>query len=201
VTGSSGDSIDRVAVRRNVRRLLLFVGALVVVAGFAAALVGVLVAGDEHGGRADKHPVLGVVLVIGLPLLVLALCFLILRPIMRGSSFQAVMQFGWSERRAVYKTVKAGRPLTDRDVRVVRASLTYLERTAWSLWIWPTLAVLFVLNGLLQHGPFRWLMLALAVVYAALVPFAIRQRRRVILRYRDALSRGESSSPVSGPIG
>jgi hypothetical protein len=117
VTGSSGDSIDRVAVRRNVRRLLLFVALPVVAAGFAGALVGVLVAGDEHGGRADRHPVLGVVVVVGLPLLVVALCFLILRPIMRRSSFQAVMRFGWSERRAVYKTVKAGRPLTDRDVR------------------------------------------------------------------------------------
>ena len=56
-------------------------------------------------------------------------------------------------------------------------------------WIWPVMGVIWVLQSLTNHGPLRWLFLALAAAYAVLWPVARRQQRAAVARYRAALSR------------
>ena len=186
------DPIDRVAARRNGLRLLLVIAGIGLLGGVAGGVFGGL---QNHGGSTGhaEHSPLFVVLVLALPIMVMliaagaAMVWLMRRP-----SYQRVMQYGWSERRRTFKTIKAGRPLDQRQLRIARVTLDYTEGQRWFLWLLPVLAVLWLLSGLTHSDDvFGKLQVGLGVFYLLALPFAIRQRRRVIDRTRRALDRAQ----------
>lgn len=177
---------DQRAMRRNVRRLILVTVGLAVV-GMGTGVLVAAVQDDRTGRRHHPNWALLAGISVGVLLAMVAVALVTVMLMGRQSSFRGVMQYGWFERRAAYKAVKAGRPLDGRQVQVVRASLAYLERSGWTIWIWPALVLIWTFNALSHEGTTRWVMLGLAAAYAALVPFALWQRRLVIARYRAAL--------------
>jgi MFS family permease len=189
-----GDPIDRIAARRNGRRLLLVIGGLGLVSGAVGGVLGGL---RNHGGSTGhaQHSswflllLLALVIVVPLVAAGAALVWLMRRP-----SYQRVMQYGWSERRRTFKTIKAGRPLDQRQVRIARATLDYTERQRWILWLFPVLIVLWLLSGLTHSDDlFGKLDIGLAALYLLGLPFMLWQRRRVIDRTRHALDRARPS--------
>jgi hypothetical protein len=113
---------------------------------------------------------------------------------MRRPSYQRVMQYGWRERRRTLKTIKAGRPLDQRQLRIARAVLDYSQRQRWLLWLFPVLIVLWLLGGLThRHYLSGKLEIGVAVLYLLGLPFMFWQRRRVIERTRHALDRAQPS--------
>lgn len=182
---SAGEEFDEVAVRRNARGLLLSVAGLCVV-GVAAGFV----AGALHdGGHGVHHPLRAALILAAVVTVTVGVMVLVLAVFLRRPSYRRVMQFGWFERRRVWKAVKAGRPLSPREIQVARAAHDYLRRFRWTVWFTPFLAATWLANGLTHHGAVRWLMIGLAAVYVGLVPAGIRQWRRAADRYDDALSR------------
>lgn len=179
------EELDEAAVRRNARRLVLAVAVLCVVglaAGFAAGAL-------HDGGRGVHHPVRAALFIAGTAVVMVGLLVLVLAVFLRRPAYRRVMQFGWSERRRVWKAVKAGRPLSPREIQVAQAARDHLRRFRRTLWFAPVLVVIWLLDGLAQHGVIRWLMIGLAAVYAVLLPAGIWQWRRAADRYDDALSR------------
>lgn len=190
----AGDPIDRIAARRNGRRLLLLVGGLALLSGVAGGVVG----GLRHNGGSTDHAqhsswflVLLIALVIVVPLGAggAALVWLMRRP-----SYQRVMQYGWLERRRTFKTIKAGGPLDQRQLRIARAALDNAQQQRWLLWLFPVLVVLWLLIGITHRDDlFGKMEIGLAVLYLLGLPFMFWQRRRVIERTRRALDRAQPS--------
>jgi hypothetical protein len=47
-------------------------------------------------------------------------------------------------------------------------------------WVMP---VIFLFNGVVQHGPLRWLQFGVAAFWVGMTPFNIRQYRRMVRGY------------------
>ena len=186
----AGADVDEWAVRRNVRWLLLAVVACSLL-GVAGGVVAAVVHGHRGAAGGHRHLALAVVVTVAVVVVGLGTAAVTMMVLLRRPEYRRVMQFGWFERRRVQKAVKAGRPLSPRELQVARASRDYLVRFRRPQWIWPLLAVVWLFDGLTHRGAARWLMIAGAVVYAALVPVAIVQWRRATVRYDAALARWE----------
>lgn len=181
----AGNELDEAAVRRNARWLLLAVIGLCVLGVAAGFVAGAL----RDGGRGIHHPVRAALVIAAVVTVTVGMMVLVLAVFLRRPAYRRVMQFGWFERRRVWKAVKAGRPLSPREIQVTQAARDYLRRFHRLLWFTPLLAVVWLLDGVSHQGAVRWLMFALAAVYVVLVPTAIVQWRRAADRYDDALSR------------
>lgn len=188
------DQIDRMAARRNGRRVLLLVGGLALLCGVVGGLVGVLRNHDEGAGPA-QHSVWFLVLIVGLVTVVpLAAAAGALVWLLRRPSYQRVMQYGWFERRRTFQTIKAGRPLDPRQLRIARAGLDYTQRQRWTLWLLPVVIVVWLVNGFTHRDDvFGKLQLGLGVVYLLGLPIIFWQRRHAIDRTRQALDRAQPS--------
>lgn len=185
MTEPAGDELDEVAVRRNARWIVLAVAALCVLSVVAGFVAGAL----RDGGRGIHHPARTALVVAAVVTVMVGVTVLALAVFLRRPAYRRVMQFGWSERRRVWKAVKAGRPLSLREVQVAQAARDYLRRFRRTMWFAPVLVVIWFLDGLTQHGAIRWLMIGSAAVYAVLTPAGIWQWRRAADRYDDVLSR------------
>jgi hypothetical protein len=172
------ESVDRVAVRRNTRRMVL----AVVVGTMVAVVVGTLVGWDRHDS------VGGYVLALALPLLVVLVVAAVMMWLVSRSSLGRLMQYGGSERRKVFKAVRSGRPLTGRETQIAEAQVESVRRTRWTVWLQGAVAVLLVVEGILSHHPLGWFLFAVGVLNLVLVPFQVWQRRRTVARYRAALA-------------
>lgn len=179
-------------MRRNVRWLLLLVVGLCLIGTTAGVLVGVL-SGGPHGGRAH-HPLRAALLIAGLVVMAVGVVAATLLVLLRQPVYRRVMQYGFGERRRVWKAVKAGRPLSPREAEVAGASRDYLRRFGWVVWVGGLLSVLgWLLQSVDHHGIGRWLRLAAAAAYMALLVGVTWQWRHNADRYDQALSR--SSTP------
>lgn len=165
--------------------MLLIVGlaAVGIVIGFVAALVG-----DHRDGHTPSHTAL----VVGLGLLAVALTAVVaiamLAFMLRRPSYRRVMQYGYGQRRDVWKTIKAGRPLTVQETEIATAQLDYMDRNTWVRWLPAFTLVVLLVEGVNDHGPLRWVMLVLAGLGALVLPIGLMQTHRTERRYREALS-------------
>lgn len=196
MTEPTEDSIDRTALRRNIRGLVLVIVGLVL-AGVAVGVVAGVLAGGDRQEHAHRPSSAGVVLLIVLLMVSLGVVAVVLRFMLRRPSYRRVMQFGWAQRRAVYKAVKAGRPLTRRETQVAAAQLEYLDKNRWLSWYPLVPAAILLLNALTGHGPLRWVMLVATAVCIPLVPFSIVQSRRNLGRYRQAVLGSQPPQPTA----
>lgn len=188
MTEPAQDGFDRVAVRRNVQRLLVFAVGLCLLGATAGVLVGVL-GGGPNGGRAH-HPFRAALLIVGPVVLGAGVMAAVLVVFLRQPVYRRVLQYGFGERRRVWKAAKAGRPLSAREAEVAGASRDHLRRFGWVVWVGGLLSVLgWVLQGIDHHGPGRWLRLAAAAAYVMLLAVVTWQWRRNADRYDQALSR------------
>lgn len=183
-----GDSTDRAAVRRNAWRLLLLLTALSLV----GIVAGVLLNRGRPSRHSSHHPLAVTVVAVAVPILVVAvvgtLMVLLLR---RSPSFGRILQYGWSERRAVFKEARSGQPLSRRAVQVADAQVDLLQRTGWVVWVQALAAALLLGTGLSGRTALGWFLVAVGGFNLALVPFQVWQRGRTVRLYRTALARSQ----------
>jgi hypothetical protein len=148
-----------------------------------------VVVGSHGGGHPHRHPAVAALLAVAVPLLVVALAAVAMTWLLRRPSYQRILQFGWSERRATFKAVRSGRPLTEQETRVARAQLEFQRTFRWYYWMQPIVVVVLVFDGLTHRNAIGWALIGSAGFYAAAFPYLIWQWRRNTERYREALSR------------
>ena len=184
------DQIDRKAAWRNGRRVVLAVGVLALLSGGAGAVIGALRDHGERAGHAEHSSWFLVLILFAVVVVPVVAGGAALVWLMRRPSYERVMQYGWSERRRTFKTIKAGRPLDPRQLQIARAMLDYIQRQRWVLWFLPVGIVLWLLSGVTHRDDVLGkLQIGLGVVYLLGLPWLFRQRRRVIERTQRALDR------------
>jgi hypothetical protein len=177
------ENIDEHAVRRSIRVSLI----IMVVFVLSGALTGFLVQGQvgqrPSGVRHSTSAWLVVFLVAVVGIMLLSIVLLMRREF-RKPNYRRVAQYGWRRRRGVVKDLCHDRPLSAADLPVAAAMVDSMRsqrrRQVILFWVMP---VIFVFNGLMQHGALRWFQFGVAVFWVGVMPFYFRQYRRVTRGY------------------
>lgn len=188
------EDIDEPAARRSIRVLMVVMSA-VLVFSFLAGLLGFLIFGqlDHRPERVhESAPVWAIVLLVAFLGIVLSASVWWVRRQYRQPVYRRVMQYGWRRRRHVMKALLRSRPLSAEDMPVATA-LVELQRSQgrWLGIVLGVLAVNSLVQGVIQHGPLRWFQFGVGALMVVLLPFVVRQRRKIIRNYERLLTDGK----------
>jgi len=176
------EDIDEPAARRSIRVLMVV---LSVIYG-SVALAGTLMLTRINGGPTgeDDIPAWALALIVALLVVPLAGSAWWARRLYRQPAYRRVMQYGWRRRRLVMKDLLRGRPLSPEDMPVA-AAMVAVQRSQgrWSVIVLFAVPLIGVYNGFISDGYLRWFQFSLAASWVVLLPFIIRQRRRLIHNY------------------
>jgi hypothetical protein len=177
------EDIDEHAARRSIRLILIIMGAVVLFGGLAGFLLARQI-GHRSSGT-DQHtsvwPLVILVAVLGITIVAMGI---LVRRQYRRPRFRRVMQYGWRRRSRIAKDLRRGRALSADDMPVARAMVELvLSRRRWSLIILWLLPIIWLFNGLIQHGFLQWFDFGLAAFWLVYVPLLLRQQRQLIRNY------------------
>jgi hypothetical protein len=185
--GTDNIDIDEAAAQRS-RRLMVTVLAGIVVVGFGLGILLAVLHPHRRGGH--HHSTVGIIVGLGIAALVLAAAVTWWLWVYRRPGYRRVMQYSWRRRRRVAKALRRGRPVPPQDLPVA-AAITDLQRAQWWLPVlYGGLAVLWALDALTHRGFVRWDALGLVVLYVAMLPVILWQRRRMLSTYDRLKSQG-----------
>lgn len=190
-------AIDEHAVRHNIRRFLIVYLILVLAGGLIGGLVG-LAAGHHHHRAHHSAGAAGAVTALVVGVLALAVGLVSLYWVFHRRSYRRVMQYSWSRRRRVFRTLRKGKPLPAED-RPVADAMMYLNRN-WRrnlLIAFPLIILFLLLDGAMHHGGARWFWIALAVGYVFLIPVARWQQHRIEANYHRLVRSDPPPEPTA----
>jgi len=180
-SGTDAADLDEPAARRSGRSLVI-VTTVVLVSGVAGFLVSLL--GTDRANPQHSPPLWAIVLLVVVSGVVLGATVLLMRWQSGRPANRRVLQYGRQRRRRVVKDLLHGRTLSAQDLPVATAMVSFVRaQRRQQVILYCLLPVIFVFNGLIQHGALRWFQLGLALLWMALVPFKISQQRRMVRNY------------------
>jgi MFS family permease len=178
------EDIDEHAARRSIRVTLIVLIAVFLFSGLLGVVVGFRLVDHRPVGVHHSVPAWALVLIVGFPVICLAATAWWVRRQYRRPVYRRVMQYGWRRRRRVVKDLRRGRPLCAEDQSVAAALVNLLRsQHRWVVILYGLLPVIWLFNGLIQHGFLRWFDLGLAAYCLVLGVFLRRQRRQLIVNY------------------
>jgi len=161
----------------------MIVTTVVLFSGVVGFLVS-LQATDRPADAQDNLPLWAIVLLVAVSGVVLGATVLLMRRQYGRPDYRRVLQYGRQRRRRVVKDLLHGRTVSAEDLPVATALVSFVRaQRRQQVILFCLLPVIFLFNSLIQHGALRWFQLGLALLWIALVPFKIRQQRRMIRNY------------------